>query len=111
MSVFVEEPFQRWKESKPIKITIPINSTKKVAEKNPYRHLLVLWNVSSVDLYYGNSEDNTIIPFPANSVHRWESHLFITKEGIFSHADWEEELYVRNPSTIINAGIIVYEVF
>ena len=112
MSVFIEPPFERLREAKPKKVTIPANDVKRVVEKNPYRHLLVLWNISSVDLSYGDSESNTIIPFPSGSVHRWESHIFITRDGkLLQHADWEEEMYVRNSSTTVNADIIVYEVF
>jgi hypothetical protein len=83
MSVFIEPPFERLREAKLFKLTIPANDVKKIAEKNPYRHLLVLWNISMIDLNYGDKEDNTIIPFPSGSVHRWESHLFIVNDRIF----------------------------
>jgi len=110
----IEKMFLRLQEKEPKVYDIPPNGHVKLANENPFRHLLMLMNTGSVELLYGVHKGEEIIPLPVGSVHAYQTHLFTiwlydTPINLH-HADWGWELHVKNPSTTIEGKLILIEV-
>jgi len=107
----IERMLLRLKENEPELITIPALGEVKLANENPFRHLLMLYNVGNVDLLYGAHKGKEIMPLPPGAVHVYQTHLFtIWLDEIpinIHHADWGWELHVKNPSTIEGKLILI----
>jgi hypothetical protein len=107
----IERMLLRLQEKEPKLITIPAGGQLKLANENPFRHLLMLMNTGSVELLYGAHKDEEIIPLPPGAVHAYQTHLFTiwlddTPINIH-HADWGWELHVKNPSSIEGKLILI----
>ena len=109
----LKQIFDTLKEREPEIIEIPPNERKKVAEYNPFRHLLIIMNRDEYTVLYGAHEGEEYIPLEPGRIDIWRNHLFIinvnNEQKLISHADWEWELWVYNPN-VLPVKIIVAEV-